>query len=599
MSTNYLHYDPRIAAKSEEAESVGVVWTTQSVNWALDAMKMGQSIKRSPFFEGNPDLRKGNLVFQYSDEEYQEILKSAKNIVHFIEKHCKVKRPDGKIGTIKLRPYQYRQIKDYLENEEIILGWSRQSGKTVGTALYILWCMMFNADKATAILANKGATSREVLDKIKAIYKHLPFYMKAGIMGWNGGVMSFDNGCRIFTGPTTKDALNGKTCNILYIDEMAYVGKGANKIEYQKDFLANAIPVLSSQKHSGLCKLIMSSTPVGKEYFYELFDNALKGKNSFKASKVCWWEIPDKDIAWAKNEISKIGISKFKQQYEMSFDVHAETLLSVKTMRRLLSTRKDFAEDQYDILSEYNDYLFIDNTIEIDDEFDVFCLSVDIAEGLAQDYSTIQILRVELDDNMKVKYRQIGLFACNTIPIEDFALVCRELFNALNPEYSKLLVESNTYGDFFFKCLNDETSDIEIPLESICKFKRSSSAESVTKGLRTNAQIKKIAVKSFKTITDNQSLVVQEESTVREIENFQKNSKGLYCASVGHDDKVTPLINFAYWVQLGEPDFQYWLEEFAELNGVELSEASKRMKDKMQEDEIDINSLPESVKEFL
>ena len=81
------------------------------------------------------------------------------------------------------------------------------------------------------------------------------------------------------------------------------------------------MPVLSSQKDSGLCKLIISSTPVGKEYFYELFDNAIKKKNSLKASKVCWWEIPGKTLDWAKNEISKIGIVKFKQQYEMSYSV--------------------------------------------------------------------------------------------------------------------------------------------------------------------------------------------------------------------------------------------------------------------------------------
>jgi len=598
------HYDPRVhtADSSGDTSQQGIVWTSQSVEWSLEAMKMGQQLKRSPFYEGNPDLRKGELVFQYTDWEYEEVLKCAKNILYFIETYCKVKRPDGKIGTIKLRRYQYRQIKDYLESDETILGWSRQSGKTIGTALYILWCMLFNADKHTALLANKGATSKEVLDKIKSIYKQLPFFLKSGILGINSGVLAFDNGCRIYTGPTTMDALNGKTCNILYIDEFAYVGKGSNKIEYQRDFLANAIPVLSSQKDSGLCKLIISSTPVGKEYFYELFNDAIKGKNGMRASKVCWWEIPDKDLAWAKSQIAKIGISKFKQQYEMSFDVHAETLLNAKTMRKLLSSKRQFYGDQYDILSNYEEYLLVDTTVEIDDEYDVFCLSVDIAEGLGQDYSTIQILRVELDEvTWKVKYRQVGLFACNTIPIEEFAKVCRELFTALNPNYSKLLVEYNTYGEYFFKCLNDDNDEKEIPYESICKFKRSVDAETKTKGLRTNKEIKKIAVKSFKTLTDANQLIVPEESTIREIENFQKNSKGLYCASIGHDDKVTPLINFSYWVQLSEIEHQEWLEEFASLNGIDLSSAAKRMKSKTEDDEslIDINSLPADVKEFL
>ena len=461
--------------------------------------------------------------------------------------------------------------------------------------------MIFNADKYTALLANKGSTSGEVLNKIKAIYKQLPFFLQPGILGWNGSRMSFDNGCLIFCGPTTTDALNGKTCNILYCDEFAYVGKGKNKIEYQKDFLANAIPVLSSQKNSGLCKLIISSTPVGKEYFFELFNDALKGKNDMKASKVCWWEIPDKTMAWAKSEIAKIGISKFKQQYEMSFDVHSETLLSHRTMRKLSMYKCKFESEQFDILSDYEEFLFFDKDVEIDTEYDVFCLTVDIAEGLGQDYSTIQILRLDFDEDEYVfKYKQVGMFACNQIPIEAFANVCKELFSTLNPNYSKLLVEANTYGDYFFKCLQDDDADFEIPLESICKFKRSADAETKTKGLRTNVAIKKIAVKSFKSITDTGQLILAEETTISEVENFQKNSKGAYEASVGHDDKVTPLINFAYWTQLKEPEYQYWIEEFCELNGIDYNPEAKAIHKKLkQEETIDEESLPDDVKEFL
>lgn len=598
------HYDPRPKTSVDSEESLsGIIWSSQSMQWALDSIKLGQKLPHSPFYEGNVDLRKGNLVFQYSEWEYEEIIKCSTNIVYFIETYCKVKRPDGKIGNIKLRPYQFKQIQDYLDFDEIILGWSRQSGKTIGTALYILWAMIFNADKQTALLANKSGTSKEVLDKVKGIYKHLPFFLKPGILGINNSVLAFDNGCTIYTGPATLDALNGKTCNLLYIDEFAYVGKGKNKIEYQKEFLANAKPVLSSQKDSGLCKLIISSTPVGKEYFFKLFSDAMIGKNKMKASKVCWWEIPGKSIQWAKDEIATMGISKFKVQYEMSFDVHAETLLDSRTMKRLMVRKKSFKPDMFDVLSNYENYLMFDPEVEIDTEFDVFCLSVDIAEGLGQDFSTIQILRLDFDEEKYTfNYTQVGMFACNTISIEDFAVVTRELFHTLNPEYSKLLVEQNTYGDYFFKCLNDDESEEEIPIEAICKFKRSSDAEHKTKGLRTNKEIKKIAVKSFKSITDMNQLIVKEETTISEIENFQKTAKETYEASVGHDDKVTPLINFAYWVNLKENEYQFWVEEFCELNGIDYSAENKPSNDfkrKIKEEEIDEALLPDDVKEFL
>jgi hypothetical protein len=601
MKEEIDYYDPRIRADEDDSLRSAVVWSTKSVELALGEMLAGRSVKRSPFYEGNPDWRKGDIVFKYSEWEINEIQKCSANILYFINTYCKVKRPDGEIGTINLRRYQYKQILDFIENDEIILGWSRQSGKTIGTALYIAHAMIFDADKATALLANKSRTSGEVLDKIKEIMKQLPFFMKPGILGLNSGTMSFDNGCRIFCAPTTIDALNGKTCNILYIDEFAFVGKGRNKIEYQKEFLANAKPILSSQKDSGLCKLIISSTPMGKEYFYELFYNALLGKNYMKASKVCWWEIPGKTIDWAKKEIASIGLSKFKMQYEMSFDVHSETLLSMKTMRRLSKYKKDFISAQFDILSDYEDCLFFDKDIEIDQENDVFCLSVDIAEGLKRDYSVIQIIRLEFNQiTYRFEFVQVGVFASNEIPIEKFAAIARELFNSLNPNYSKLLVEYNTYGEFFFKCLNDINSEEEVPLESIVKFKRNSDSETKIKGLRTNTEVKKIAIKSFKSLTDDNQLKVEEDLTIKEIENFQITSKGTYSASIGHDDRVTPLINFSYWVQLNEPEYQYWTEEYAELNQIDIDEAAFRMKVKMvNSDEPTEDNLTEEEKQFL
>jgi hypothetical protein len=582
ISSTTSFYDPR-KMKDDGKERVSIIWTSESVDWALEMYKNGQKPGHSPFFEGNIDLRKGDIVFQYTDEEINEIVKCKRNIVYFIEKYCKVKRPDGKIGPIKLRRYQYRQIKDFLENDEIILGWSRQSGKTIGTSLFIVWCMMFNSDKQTAILANKGSTSGEVLSKIKEIYKNLPFFLKAGILGWNGGTIALDNGCKIYTGPTTSDALNGRTCNILYIDEFAYIGKGKNKIEIQKDFLANAMPVLSSQKMSGLCKLIISSTPVGKEYFYELFDNALKGKNSLKASKVCWWEIPGKDLAWAKAEISKIGPVKFKQQYEMSFNVHAKSLLNIKTMRQLSKNKILFKSDEFDVLSNYEEFLFFNPSIELT-ESDVFCLTVDIAEGLQQDYSIIQILRlvVNEEDNYEEKFEQIGYFASNVIPIDEFAVVTAELFSHFNPEKSKLLVESNTYGDYFFKCF-DGLEEFDIPMESICKFKRNADSKTATRGLRTNSAIKKIAVSAFKKLTDSQTLRIFAEDTIKEIENFQENEKGNFCATIGHDDHVTPLINFSYWATEDALEYRSWIDEYLEELGIQRYDEDE---DELDEDEL-------------
>ena len=565
------HYDPR--PQDEEQDVDSVVWTTKSVNYALEMIKMGQSLERSPFWMGKIDRRRGDLVFHLTDNELAEWQKCAADILYFIEKYIKVKIDTGQITNITLRRYQYQQILDYMLNDEIILGWSRQSGKTVGTSIFILWCCIFQPNRSVAILANKSTTSHEVLAKIQDIYKYLPFFLKPGVYGWNTKAVSFDNGSKIFTGPTTDDALNGKTCNILYIDEFAYIGKGKNKIEFQRNFLANQMPILSAQKNSGLCKLIISSTPVGKEFFWELIDNAAKGKNSFKLSIVKWWQIPGRDVEWAKKEISKLNsVTKFRQQYEMSFNVNANSLLESSTMKHLYQNSTNFEQIDGIIDEEWTEYLTINESIELaQDSF--ICFSVDIAEGLGNDYSVIQILQLNVDEDEiedEIVYKQIGKFRCNSIPIDELAKVTKQLMIAFSEDTTKLLVESNTYGDYFFKCF-DSYSEYDVPAENVLMFKRSADASSATRGLRTNANIKNIAVKSFKLLTDKKILRFFDKNTIQEVENFQDNGKGQYCATIGHDDEVTPLINFAYWISLSDVAYNNWIEDFLEYSGIEYS----------------------------
>ena len=98
------------------------------------------------------------------------------------------------------------------------------------------------------------------------------------------------------------------TANILYIDEFAFVGQGANKIEFQKEFLANANPIISSQEDG---QILISSTPNSKDYFYELFDGAMKETNAWKGQKVVWYQAEHLTESWAKKEIASIGLDKF------------------------------------------------------------------------------------------------------------------------------------------------------------------------------------------------------------------------------------------------------------------------------------------------
>lgn len=117
-------------AKADETavDDDKLIWTTEKVQKTIQAIEDGYEIKNNPFFENDYNYRKGNIVFEYTDEEYDELKKCARDVVYFANKYCKVMTDDGYI-QIKLRPYQEEVLKTYQSSRHTIFLSCRQSGK--------------------------------------------------------------------------------------------------------------------------------------------------------------------------------------------------------------------------------------------------------------------------------------------------------------------------------------------------------------------------------------------------------------------------------------------------------------------------------------
>jgi intein/homing endonuclease len=55
------------------------------------------------------------------------------------------------------------------------------SHNTICSSIFMLWYITFEVDKNIMIVANKGDTVNEIINKVKDIYKHLPFFIKTGV----------------------------------------------------------------------------------------------------------------------------------------------------------------------------------------------------------------------------------------------------------------------------------------------------------------------------------------------------------------------------------------------------------------------------------
>ena len=112
------------------------ILTTEIVNEIEEKENLGKILKRHEklWFTNTRGVRRANLIFAMTDDEFEEYIKCKINIHYFAENYCQIKREDGSIGPMKLRDYQKDIIDLYTKNNRSILMASRQTGK----------CLIFN-----------------------------------------------------------------------------------------------------------------------------------------------------------------------------------------------------------------------------------------------------------------------------------------------------------------------------------------------------------------------------------------------------------------------------------------------------------------------
>lgn len=217
------------------------------------------------------------------------------------------------------------------------------SHNTVSASIVILHFITFNNDKGVMIVANKGATVAEIIDKIKSIYKHLPFFLKKGVINWNQKSITLENGCRVKTENRSKEPAIGFTIDLLYLDEFAHI---PNNIA--EPYFGAAVPTVSSIDGS---KIIITSTPKGYNLFHKLYTGATlpdgdEGGNPFTAMTVYWWQVAgrlDTILQQDKKTCDKYGIviGDVLKELENNGLKHKREFRDTKVVYRVLHDKKN------------------------------------------------------------------------------------------------------------------------------------------------------------------------------------------------------------------------------------------------------------------
>ena len=629
-----------------------MIFTTKLVDEATFKINDGVVLKRyqNPWLRGEVGIRRAGVSFMMTGDEQQEYIKCALDIHYFTETYCKVKTEDGTVDNIELRDYQKKMLDNFVNNRFNILMASRQVGKTVSASIFMLHTILFSNDKNIMIVANKGDTAIEIVDKIKSIYTLLPIFLQSGIKIWNQKSLTFENGCRIKTSTRTKTPAIGFTIDLLYLDEFAHIPSTIIEPYYTAAF-----PVTSAVLNS---KIIITSTPNGMNLFHRLLTDAERPdgdplKNNYKAMRVYWYQVPGrfmtyirlnahkmyeygvtkedifqliqdrwsrhtkveikyitdnmKDVihvynndkctdeevkkmtfvdkngfdvpifaiseltTWKEEAIKDIGgEDAFNQEYGLRFINASKSLLNEAIIDDLLRNKKNYVFEEIEdfdrkLKFSYSDLKWVDD----DDLFlpnkrkdYKIVISVDISEGLGQDYSIINIFRVsekprDLIESQKASYKsivdffgleQVGIYRNNFISVKQLAeLLYMIVFEYLNPENIKVVVELNNYGNTLFAELPHVfDGDNNYGSSVFVRYKHRVDSVEEKMGLKVGEN-KNIMVKDYQDLMQNKSFVINNEDNIREITTFVKHTTSAgntrYAADAGHDDCVMTIVN--------------------------------------------------------
>lgn len=561
-------FDP---IKRSDDKNSQVIWTTETVVLAKNGLLQGLKLTANPFnmgIKGGVLFRKANIPFKMTPEE-EEVYRMCFNDKKFFGNNL-VSLKDGDKGwkRITLRDYQEKLLDSYDKNRWNIVMYPRQSGKTTTTAIEIVHYLTFNIDKDVVVIAQSDISVNEILSKIKEIFNNLPFFMQPGFISFTANGCILDNGCRLRIGVASESVTQGLAVDVCYIDEFAYIPH--HKVA---KFWNNIYPTLANNPNS---KCIITSTPNGRNLFWELWTNATNKKNKFVTNRIYWTDVPGRDEQFKRDTIANVGLEGWLMGFECSFDTQLSSIFRTQTqveLRRLQQAAEPNGEDEgywsvnnHPIGAKYNIKFLKQEQCAYNLKEDYFMIGVDISEGLEQDYTTIKIKKLCWDkENKKIYYRSVGVFENNQISVEDFAELTAELFGEFSSEKIRVVVDLTNYGNEYFAHINKlklyNPKYYTLDNSIFAKFESNTKQDYET-GLRWNKSNKKIGVRALTGLVSSGEFIEDHFNSIEEYLNFGRNKNNdSYSAQYGYDDLIMADVSLAYFIRSNNLYFNEFIVE--------------------------------------
>ena len=480
-------------------------------------------MSQQEIYLGNPNLKRANVAQNFTPEEVEEFVKCSKDPVYFITNYIKIISLDLGLVPFELYPFQADMVNKFHDNRFNIAKLPRQSGKSTVVTAYLLWYSIFNDNVNVAILANKAATAREMLQRLQLSYENLPKWLQQGVVNWNRGSLELENGSKIMAASTSASAVRGMSFNIIFLDEFAFI-----PTHIADEFFSSVYPTISSGKST---KVIIISTPKGMNMFYKLWHDAELKRNEYVTTEVHWSEVPGRDALWREQTIANTSEEQFNQEFECEFLGSVNTLITstkLKIMTYEEPLTKNAGLDIYEEPVEGNQYV----------------MTVDVARGLTKDYSAFLVF-----DTTTIPYQIVAKYRNNVIKPMLFPNVIHQVATSYNHAY--IMAEVNDIGGQVADILQ---YDLEYDNLLMCAMRgragqvvgQGFSGSKTQLGVKMSTTVKKTGCSNMKTLIETDKLVFQDYDIISELTTFIQKGQAWEAEEGCNDDLAMCIVIFSW-----------------------------------------------------
>ena len=479
----------------------------------------------SETYLGNPNLKNVGQNVEWTEETLQEYVKCKDDPLYFVENYVRIIHVDKGLVPFEMYDYQKDMIQKFNDNRFVICKMPRQTGKSTTIIAFLLHYLLFNESVNIAMLANKGATARELLSRLQLAYEHLPKWLQQGVVIWNKGNIEVENGSKVVAAATSSSAVRGSSFNIIFLDEFAHVPQNI-----AESFFTSVYPTISSGEST---KVLIVSTPLGLNMFYKMWIEAEEGRSDYVPIEVHWSEMPGRDGKWKEETIRNTSEVQFTQEFECEFVGSTYTLIAPSKLRTMVFKSPVHSANNLDVYEQPK-------------KNRTYALVADTAQGKGVDYSAFSVFDVS-----EMPYKQVAVYRDNQISPMLYPNVIYNVGNKYNNAH--VLVEVNDIGSQVADTLH---YDLEYENIMIITMRGRAGqqigggfAKNIQLGLRTSKQIKRIGCAALKDLIEQDQLIVPDFNTIKELTTFALQNNTYQAEEGSHDDIAMTLVIFGWLVQ--------------------------------------------------